>query len=126
MSAAKKPVVSVKEAKNLRPGEGRPKLLESFTANLRHGSPPGLLRDGSSDGASPFVGASVFILFDTSNYMYRGFVFAQDAIADFVRSLDHPDRVALYSYSRDFSRVALLTPDRSLALRGVRATVARR
>src|ERR1017187_4774273 len=28
------------------------------------------------------AGAKVFILFDTSNYMYRGFVFAQDAIAD--------------------------------------------
>jgi hypothetical protein len=26
------------------------------------------------------IGASIFILFDTSNYMYRGFVFAQDAI----------------------------------------------
>ncbi len=34
------------------------------------------------------AGANVFILFDTSNYMYRGFVFAQDAIADFVRSLE--------------------------------------
>src|SRR5579884_4187970 len=37
------------------------------------------------------VGRSVFILFDTSNYMYRGFVFAQDAIAEFVRSLDRSD-----------------------------------
>ena len=70
------------------------------------------------------VGASVFILFDTSNYMYRGFVFAQDAIAEFVRSLDHPYRVAFYSYSRNFSRICMLTPDRSLALSGVRETVA--
>src|SRR5437660_11921438 len=31
---------------------------------------------------SAFAGANVFVLFDTSNYMYRGFVFAQDAIAD--------------------------------------------
>jgi hypothetical protein len=52
------------------------------------------------------AGANVFILFDTSNYMYRGFVFAQDAIAEFVRSLDGPDRVAFYSYSRDLSRGA--------------------
>src|SRR5437588_10000357 len=37
-------------------------------------------------------GSNVFILFDTSNYMYRGFVFAQDAIADFIRSLDSSDR----------------------------------
>jgi len=69
------------------------------------------------------AGANVFILFDTSNYMYRGFVFAQDAICEFVRSLDHPDRVAFYSYSRDFSRASLLTPDKSRVLRGVRATV---
>jgi len=29
--------------------------------------------------------------------MYRGFVFAQDAIADFVRSLHTADKVAFYS-----------------------------
>ena len=56
--------------------------------------------------------------------MYRGFVFAQDAIADFVRSLEGVSKVALYSYSRDLSRVAPLTPDRSQVLRGVRNTVA--
>jgi Ca-activated chloride channel homolog len=69
-------------------------------------------------------GANVFILFDTSNYMYRGFVFAQDSIADFVRSLEGVSKVALYSYSRDLSRVAVLTSDRSQVLRGVRSTVA--
>jgi VWFA-related protein len=71
-----------------------------------------------------FVGTNVFVLFDTSNYMYRGFVFAQDAIADFVRSLDTADKIALYSYSRDLSRVATLTPDRGQVLRAVRTTVA--
>jgi VWFA-related protein len=70
------------------------------------------------------AGSNVFILFDTSNYMYRGFVFAQDAIADFIRSLEGVGKVALYSYSRDLSRVAMLTPDRSQVLRGVRSTVA--
>jgi len=70
------------------------------------------------------AGANVFILFDTSNYMYRGFVFAQDSIADFIRSLEGVSKVALYSYSRDLSRVASLTSDRSQALRGVRNTVA--
>jgi Ca-activated chloride channel family protein len=74
--------------------------------------------------SSPAVGANVFILFDTSNYMYRGFVFAQDAIAEFIRSLEGVNKVALYSYSRDLSRVATLTPDRSQVLRGVRNTVA--
>jgi Ca-activated chloride channel homolog len=74
--------------------------------------------------AKRFAGANVFILFDTSNYMYRGFVFAQDAIADFIRSLEGVSQVALYSYSRDLSRVTTLTPDRSQVLRGVRSTVA--
>ena len=70
------------------------------------------------------AGANVFILFDTSNYMYRGFVFAQDAIADFVRSLETADKIAFYSYSRDLSRASALTSDRSQVLRGVRTTVA--
>ena len=79
----------------------------------------------SGDALGSLVaGANVFILFDTSNYMYRGFVFAQDAIADFVRSLENADKVAFYSYSRDLSRAAALTPDRSRVLRGVRRTVA--
>jgi Ca-activated chloride channel family protein len=74
--------------------------------------------------AAAAAGQSVFILFDTSNYMYRQFVFAQDAIAEFIRSLAPVDRVAFYSYSRDFSRGARLTGDRSVVLRGVRGTVA--
>jgi len=78
--------------------------------------------DSSDD--SPLAGASVFILFDTSNYMYHGFVYAQDAIADFVQSLQGPDRVALYSYSRDLFRASSLTPDRLKVLRSVRETVA--
>jgi VWFA-related protein len=70
------------------------------------------------------TGASVFILFDTSNYMYRGFAFAQDAISDFVRSLGNADKIAFYSYSRDLSRSSQLTEDRSQVLRGVRSSVA--
>src|SRR5580704_346537 len=86
------------------------------------------LSKGSSAVDSPqtldalVAGANVFVLFDTSNYMYRGFVFAQDAIADFVRSLETADKIALYSYSRDLSRVATLTPDRGEVLRAVRTT----
>jgi len=70
------------------------------------------------------AGANVFILFDTSNYMYRGFVFAQDAIADFVRSLESANKIAFYSYSRDLLRVSPLTSDRAQVLRAVRTTVA--
>ena len=53
--------------------------------------------------------ANVFILFDTSNYMYRSFVFAQDAIADFIRSMDDASKIAFYSYSRNLSRMTALT-----------------
>jgi len=94
---------------------------------LRSRSPldsPETSTDLGSELGSVMAGANVFILFDTSNYMYRGFVFAQDAIAEFVRSLDNPDRVAFYSYSRDLSRATTLTPDRNQVLRGVRTTVA--
>jgi VWFA-related protein len=73
---------------------------------------------------SQISGANVFVLFDTSNYMYRGFVFAQDAITDFIRSLEGANKVAFYSYSRDLSRNSALTADRAQVLRGVRSTVA--
>ena len=58
-----------------------------------------------------FVGTNVFVLFDTSNFMYRGFVYAEDAIADFVRGLDRADSVAVYTFSRNLSRAAALTRD---------------
>jgi Ca-activated chloride channel homolog len=77
-----------------------------------------------ADLSSVVAGANVFVLFDTSNYMYRGFVFAQDSISDFIRSLDTADRIAFYSYSRDLSRGAKLTAERGDVLRGVRTTVA--
>ncbi|MGH9543947.1 MAG: VWA domain-containing protein [Terriglobales bacterium] len=117
-------------------GEGN-EATRRVTSNQAGPGGPGELhirRSGSGDSAdaselgselgSMMAGANVFILFDTSNYMYRGFVFAQDAIAEFVRSLDGPDRVAFYSYSRDLSRATTLTADRSQVLRGVRTTVA--
>lgn len=87
--------------------------------------------DGDSGGVehaknlnTSLAGADVFVLFDTSNYMYRGFVFAQDAISDFIRSLETVDRIAFYSYSRDLCRAAGLTSDRSQVIQGVRSTVA--
>jgi VWFA-related protein len=71
-----------------------------------------------------FVGTNVFVLFDTSNYMYRGFVYASDAIADFVRGLDRADSVAVYTFSRNLSRAAPLSRERSDVLRGLRHAVA--
>ena len=71
-----------------------------------------------------FVGTNVFVLFDTSNFMYRGFVYAEDAIADFVRGLDRADSVAVYTFSRNLSRAAPLTRDHSDAIAGLRKAVA--
>lgn len=86
---------------------------------------------GPPEGSAPsevhsdsFVGTNVFVLFDTSNYMYRGFVYASDAIADFVRGLDKSDSVAVYTFSRNLSRPAPLTHDRNEAIFGLRNAVA--
>jgi VWFA-related protein len=113
----------------IRPGEGR---VVQNSSDASGPVQPGA--DSASPGAttspapgattSSLSGANVFILFDTSNYMYRGFVYAQDAISDFVRSMDDASRIAIYSYSRDLSRGTLLTADRFRVVNGVRSTVA--
>jgi Ca-activated chloride channel homolog len=109
--------------------QGSSALLRPDTSKVRpRSSSPGTgpkVNDSLEGIASAVSGANVFILFDTSNYMFRGrgFVYAQDSIAEFVRSLDNPYRVAFYSYSRDFYRAASLTSDRTQVLRGVRTTV---
>ncbi|MGH9679476.1 MAG: VWA domain-containing protein, partial [Candidatus Acidiferrales bacterium] len=122
----------------LNVADASPSASRQPSAAIQAAVPPTAARNTSPDpipgsvraeeaklDSSPVNGANVFILFDTSNYMFRdrGFVFAQDSIAEFVRSLDHPYRVAFYSYSRDFFRAASLTTDRSQVLRGVRSTV---
>lgn len=70
------------------------------------------------------TGTNVFVLFDTSNYMYRGFVYASDAIADFIRGLDRADAIAVYTYSRNLNRAVQLNRDRALAISGLRKAVA--
>jgi Ca-activated chloride channel homolog len=114
-------------------GEGNEPVYRVTDLTLPDGKSPGqpaLQLNSSGLDARPqtlgsmVAGANVFILFDTSNYMYRGFVFAQDAIADFVRSLESADKIAFYSYSRDLSRATPPTADRSQLLRGVRSTIA--
>ena len=76
------------------------------------------------DRPDAFVGTNVFILFDTSNFMYRGFVYAEDAIADFVRGLDRADSVAVYTFSRNLFRAASLTREHGDAISGLRSSVA--
>ncbi len=94
---------------------GKVPHLETYVADGAPGA--GLISQSAA-------GASVFVLFDTSNYMYRGFALARDAIAQFVRSLDLTDRVAFYSYSRDFFRACPLSDKHTQVLRAVRTTVA--
>jgi Ca-activated chloride channel family protein len=81
--------------------------------------------EGKGEGgrSDAFVGTNVFVLFDTSNYMYRGFVYASDAIADFIRGLDRADSVAVYTYSRNLKRDAPLTKERNDAIFGLRKAV---
>jgi Ca-activated chloride channel family protein len=71
-----------------------------------------------------FAGTNVFVLFDTSNFMYRSFVFAEDAIADFIRGLASADSVAVYGYSRNLTRHAPLSDERLEAIKGLRMSVA--
>lgn len=81
-------------------------------------------KEDKSGAVDAFTGTNVFVLFDTSNYMYRGFVYASDAIADFVRGLDRADSVAVYTFSRNMTRAAPLTRDRNDAIAGLRKAVA--
>jgi Ca-activated chloride channel homolog len=108
---------------------GEPKRLAGPTDDSSKDSTSDSAKDSSNGDPrhaldSLVAGANVFVLFDTSDYMYRGFVFAQDAIAEFVRSLGTADKIAFYSYNRDLYRAAALTGDREQVLRAVRSTVA--
>lgn len=85
-----------------------------------NGAPP----PGAVDLRTTSNGTNVFVLFDTSNYMYRGFVYASDAIADFIRGLDRADSIAVYTYSRNLNRAVPLNRDRSMAIAGLRKAVA--
>ena len=100
--------------------DGRTKALS--VAETPAGTEGDVKSEESRTGS--FVGTNVFVLFDTSNYMYRGFVYASDAIADFVRGLDRADSVAVYTFSRNLSRPAPLTHDRNEAIFGLRKAVA--
>ncbi len=108
-----KPVMQVMDDGSMKP------LITAENPATSGGAKPGL--DPRSDA---FVGTNVFVLFDTSNFMYRGFVYAEDAIADFVRGLDRADSIAVYTFSRNLSRAASLTRDRSDAILGLRKSVA--
>ncbi len=113
--------------------DGIPQALSTFSeGNLPpvEITPTGATRPVLVDASKPesrsdaFVGTNVFVLFDTSNYMYRSFVYASDAIADFVRGLDRADSVAVYTYSRNLTRASSLSKDHNQAIFGLRNAVA--
>ena len=114
--------------------DGIPQTLSTFSeGNLppleiaANGAARPILLDPSKPDTArsdAFVGTNVFVLFDTSNYMYRTFVYASDAIADFVRGLDRADSVAVYTYSRNLTRASSLSKDHNDAIFGLRAAVA--
>ena len=103
----------------LENGETRP-LRGATDATAANGA-------GNPDAIDPradSTGTNVFVLFDTSNYMYRGFVYASDSIADFIRGLDRSDSIAVYTYSRNLNRAVPLNRDRGMAIGGLRKAVA--
>lgn len=104
----------------------RPAMQIADDGTMKPLSTPGaaVIETAPRVGSDAFVGTNVFVLFDTSNFMYKGFVYAEDAIADFVRGLDRADSVAVYTFSRNLSRAASLTHDRTDAIFGLRKAVA--
>jgi Ca-activated chloride channel homolog len=104
----------------LENGDTRP-IRSADGVPSANGIPP---RPDVVDLRSNSTGTNVFVLFDTSNYMYRGFVYASDAIADFIRGLDRADSIAVYTYSRNLSRSVPLNRDRTTAIEGLRRAVA--
>jgi VWFA-related protein len=106
-------------------GEGNKPVLQILEdGSTRPLLTPGTEAEKTEARADAFIGTNVFVLFDTSNYMYRGFVYASDAIADFVRGLDRADSVAVYTFSRNLNRAADLSRDRNDVLKGLRKAVA--
>ncbi len=89
-------------------------------ASFAEGSKPAIHFGPSESTAG---GTNVFILFDTSDRMYRNIPYVCDAIADFVRHLDPADAVAIYTFSRNLSRAAPLTSDHLMARAGLAQNV---
>ena len=98
-------------------------MMDDGTSKMLAGGTEGPSKPGIDPRSDAFVGTNVFVLFDTSNFMYRGFVYAEDAIADFIRGLDRADSVAIYTFSRNVKRNTELTKERNDAIVGLRSSV---
>lgn len=91
--------------------DGIPQQIKAFT-------------EGARSSFDLTEGTKVFVLFDTSNWMYDRFAYASDAIAEFVRRLGRADSIAVYKFSRNLYRAVSLTKDHDEALSAVRSAVA--
>lgn len=78
----------------------------------------------TAEDAAPGSQGAIWILMDTSSKMYRYLPQAQDAIADFIRSLPPAYAIAVYSFSRNIHRTVPLTADRDALLRNFRTACA--
>ncbi len=96
--------------------DGTPQKLASFT----EGNKPIL---NMLSGGQTTAGTNVFILFDTSDRMYRTLPYVCDSIAEFLRHLSPADAVAIYTFSRNLSRAVPLTYDHHLARAGLAQNV---
>src|SRR4029077_16857551 len=77
----------VEKTATVAEGDEPTRSLREFGDDSASGDKGRHSANAAQDFASMVNGANVFVLFDTSDYMYRGFVFAQDAITEFIRSL---------------------------------------
>src|SRR5580658_6192617 len=66
-SEGNRPAMEIADDGTLKPLEPREELDAEHTVNL-----------GLNPAGDAFVGTNVFVLFDTSNFMYHGFVYAED------------------------------------------------
>lgn len=74
-------------------------------------------------GTQISAGTNVFILFDTSDRMYRTLPYVCDSIRDFLRHLSPADAVAIYTFSRNLARAVPLTNNHELARAGLAQNV---
>jgi len=96
--------------------DGIPQEIVTFTEAATCTEAPEI----PAEGLEP---SGVFVLFDTSDWMYKGLAQATDAVADFIRRLDSAVSVAVYGFSRNLFRAAALTRDHNLAVGAVRSVV---
>jgi VWFA-related protein len=101
-------------------------LTPTAGSELEDSSQPGakMSQPGAKMQTDFRAGSNLFILFDTSDIMYSTFSYAEDAIADFIRSIGADDSIAVYTFSRNLFRASTLSHNPKDAIAGLRKAVA--